>query len=122
MRRSKVAPYGATFLYKMNTRISYLDFARPFKYNRDFYVLCHLALSFFAEENNIQYVNNVKEKCYEFKNASDLLKIRFDFNEDMLREYWHKFVEENDGNEVVNTFKDMTLTLGLNWGDRPLIP
>jgi len=106
----------------MKARISYVDFARPFRYNRDFYVLCHIALGFFAEENNIKYVNNVKEKCYEFKNASDLLKIRFDFNESMLREYWHTFVEESNGDEVVSTFKDITLTLDLNWGDRPMIP
>ena len=106
----------------MNTRISYLDFARPFKYNRDFYVLCHIALGFFAEENNIKYVNNVKEKYYEFNNASDLLKVRFDFNEDMLRKYWHKFVEKNDGDEVVSTFKEMTSILGLSWEDRPMVP
>tara|TARA_B100001245_G_C22891353_1_gene429338 strand:- start:503 stop:895 length:393 start_codon:yes stop_codon:yes gene_type:complete len=110
LKRITAAYAAVTFI--MKAKISYQDFAKPFKYNRDFYVLCHIALGFFAEENNIKYVNNVKEKYYEFNNASDLLKIRFDFNEDMMREYWHKFVEEGDGAVVVDTFKSISKTIG----------
>ena len=65
----------------MKTKISYLEFARPFKYNKDFFVLCHKVLEVYAAENNIKYTNSVKEKCYKFENASDLLKIRFAFLE-----------------------------------------
>ena len=109
-KRITAAYAAVTFIMKV--KISYQHFAKPFKYNRDFYVLCHIALGFFAKENNIKYVNNVKEKYYEFKNASDLLRIRFDFNEDMMREYWHKFVENGDGQTVVSTFKSIAKDMG----------
>ena len=72
----------------MKTKISYLEFARPFKHNNDFFVLCHKVLKIYATENNIKYTNSVKEKCYNFENASDLLKIRFAFLEICHASMW----------------------------------
>jgi hypothetical protein len=90
----------------MKTKISYLEFARPFKYNKDFFVLCHMVLEAYAAEYNIKYTNNVKEKCYEFENAADLLKIRFALNsEKVLRYYWRKLIEADQNDSVIPKFR-----------------
>lgn len=96
----------------MKTKISYLELARPFKYNKDFYVLCHLALEVYASENNIEYTNNVKEKCYEFENAADLLRVRFALNsEDVLRYYWRHLIENDKTDAVIPKFKYLLTVL-----------
>ena len=93
----------------MKTKISYLDFARPFKYNKDFFVLCHMALEVYAADNNIVYTNNVEEQCYEFENAADLLKVRFDLNsEKVLRYYWRHLIENDEDDNTFQRFKYFT--------------
>ena len=100
------------FIYKMKTKISYLEFARPFKYNKDFFVLCHMVLETYAAENNIKYTNNVKERCYEFENGTDLLKVRFDLNsEKVLRYYWRQLVENDEDDTTIQKFKSLSNVL-----------
>ena len=90
----------------MKTKISYLDFARPFKYNKDFFVLCHMVLEAYAAEHNIKYTNNVKEQCYEFENGTDLLKVRFALNsEKVLRYYWRQLVENDSDDSIIPRFR-----------------
>jgi hypothetical protein len=90
----------------MKTKISYLEFARPFKYNKDFFVLCHMVLETYAAEYNIEYTNNVKEKCYEFENGTDLLKVRFALNsEKVLRYYWRQLIENDQSDSVIPKFR-----------------
>jgi len=96
----------------MKIKISYLEFARPFKYNKDFFVLCHMVLEIYAAENNIKYTNNIKEKCYEFENGTDLLKVRFALNsEKVLRYYWRQLVENDEDDTTIQKFKYLKTVL-----------
>ena len=71
----------------MKTKISYLDFARPFKYNKDFFVLCHMALEVYAADN----------------------KVRFDLNsEKVLRYYWRYLIENDEDDNALQRFKYFT--------------
>jgi hypothetical protein len=71
-----------------------------------------MVLETYAAENNIEYTNNIKEKCYEFENAADLLKIRFDLNgEKVLRYYWRKLIEADQNDSVIPTFRALSTFL-----------
>ena len=65
-----------------------------------------MVLETYAAEHNIEYTNNVKEKCYEFENAADLLKVRFALNsEKVLRYYWRQLVENDDDDSIIPRFR-----------------
>lgn len=105
-QREVATAISGGFYLKMKAKISYLAFARPFKYNKDFFVLSHMVLEAYATEHNIEYTNNVKEKCYEFENASDLLKVRFALNsEKVLRYYWRQLIENDQNDSVIPRFR-----------------
>jgi hypothetical protein len=71
-----------------------------------------MVLEAYAAEHNIEYTNNIKEKCYEFENAADLLKIRFDLNgEKVLRYYWRKLIEADQNDSVIPTFRALSTFL-----------
>ena len=65
-----------------------------------------MVLETYAAEYNIEYTNNVKEKCYEFENAADLLKVRFALNsEKVLRYYWRQLIENDQSDSVIPKFR-----------------
>ena len=68
-----------------------------------------MVLETYAAEYNIEYTNNVKEKCYEFENGTDLLKIRFALNsEKVLRYYWRQLVEADQTDAVIPKFRQLS--------------
>ena len=65
-----------------------------------------MVLEAYAAEYNIEYTNNVKEKCYEFENAADLLKVRFALHsEKVLRYYWRQLIENDESDSVIPKFR-----------------
>jgi|TARA_B100001964_G_scaffold149620_1_gene164784 hypothetical protein len=92
----------------MTVSISYLEFARPFKGYREYYVVCHLALIAYATEHNINYVNNVDKKCYEFDDPTDLIRIRFEITMDTLHTWWHRFLDTHQGDDVIDLYKEFS--------------
>ena len=71
-----------------------------------------MVLEIYAAENNIEYTNNVKEKCYEFENGTDLLKVRFALNsERVLRYYWRQLVENDEDDTTIQKFKYLKTVL-----------
>jgi hypothetical protein len=71
-----------------------------------------MVLEAYAAEYNIEYTNNVKEKCYEFENAADLLKVRFALHsEKVLRYYWRQLIENDESDSVIPKFRYLKTVL-----------
>lgn len=68
-----------------------------------------MVLEAYAVEHNIKYTNNIKEKCYEFENGTDLLKVRFALNsEKVLRKYWRRLIENDQNDTVIPKFRQLS--------------